>query len=65
MERVIKQDDLEAAQRGLNMIAMSVADLETLMAEHHPVSPMFASRVIHAAAKQMRAVKLATGARRE
>jgi hypothetical protein len=62
MERRITQDDMNAAARGLRMAGMSVAELEVLIAEHPAASPLFASRVIHEAAKQIRAAKLRMGA---
>lgn len=61
--RAVTQDDCNAAARGLNMIAMSPAELADLMREFRFDTTWFAERVIHLAAKQMRAVKLFNGAR--
>ena len=61
-DRPITQDDLNAAARGLKMVGMSLADLDDLI-KWHKDQDLFASRVIVAAAKQIRAVKLANGAR--
>lgn len=46
-------DDLWAAVRGLRMNSMTVAELDRLV-EQHRRSPLFASRVIAEAARQMR-----------
>ncbi len=61
-ERQIEQGDIVAAQRGLNMVAMSLADLRDLVSEHQGKAA-FASRVIVLGAKQMIAAKTRSGAR--
>ena len=61
--RKMVQSDVEAAQRGLNMLAMSPSELADLMAEFPETHEHFAARVIHEAARQLRVVKLAMGAR--
>ena len=61
-DRKITQDDLNAAQRGLNMIAMSLAELRELMMKHEH-GRLFADRVIARAARQMLHAKHRMGAR--
>ena len=62
--RQFDQSDLNAAARGLRMLAMSTADLRALIAKHTVrCAEMFASRVIVAAARQLLTVKVRNGAR--
>lgn len=61
-ERAIEQGDVVAAQRGLNMVGMSLLDLKDLVREHEGKN-VFASKVIVVAAKQMIAAKSRMGAR--
>lgn len=61
--RAVTQDDLNAAARGLRMIALTPGELAALARQHRHDAPMFASRAIHHAAVQMRVAKLRMGAR--
>lgn len=61
-DRPITQSDVEAAQRGLRMVPMSLVDLDALMQEFPANHILFAGRVIHVAAKQMYAAKKRMGA---
>ena len=51
------QADLNAAARGLRMLAMGVHELDALIAEFS-AKDTFAARTIVAAARQIRSVKL-------
>jgi hypothetical protein len=55
-DRKIEAGDLWAAVRGLGMYRMTRGELLTLAAEHAS-NPMFASRVIAEAARQVAATK--------
>jgi hypothetical protein len=59
--RLIQPSDIHAAQRGLRMSAMPLADLRKLIAEMADTDT-FAARVIVLGARQMLAVKLRNGA---
>lgn len=59
--RIPMPADIKAAQRGLDMLGMSIADLEDEI-NFHRDNVNFASRVIVLAAKQMLAVKRRNGA---
>lgn len=59
--RIPMPDDIKAAQRGLNMISMTIAELQEEIALHDK-KLAFASLAIVLAAKQMIAVKRRNGA---
>lgn len=61
MDRTPAPSDIHAAQRGLNMLGMPLAELRELLAQHSG-KPAFASRVIAMGAMQMIAVKKRNGA---
>lgn len=61
MDRDITLQDIKAAQRGLNMVSLPVADLREL-AKMGESLDTFAARVISMGAKQIIAVKLRNGA---
>ena len=61
-DREPNQGDLDAAARGLRMTGMSPSELDDLAREHEG-KPLFASKVIYLAAKQMAAAKRRMGAR--
>lgn len=62
-DRKPAQDDLIAAARELNMIAMSLRELKALVEKNRNATD-FAAIAIGQAAAQMHAVKLAMGATR-
>lgn len=57
------QEDVEAAQRGLRMVAMSIAELKELATLHTKLQPNFADRVIVIGANLMIAAKRRMGAK--
>ena len=61
-DRDPNQSDLDAAARGLRMTGMSPSELDDLSKEHEN-KPLFASRVIFLAARQMAAAKRRMGHR--
>ena len=60
--RPITQDDRNAAQRDLNMLALSPLELGALI-EKHRSNPPFVSQVIASAARQVLAATRAKGKR--
>lgn len=59
-QRRIEQSDLNAVQRGLNMIAKSRVQLQNII-DYHSGDPTFAARVLVQAAQQMIAAKRRLG----
>jgi len=63
-DRAITQSDIDSAARGLAMAGKSISELDDLIRQHTGKG-MFASKVIVAAATQMKAAKQRMGARDE
>lgn len=59
--RIPMPADIKAAQRGMNMLSMSIADLQNEV-DLHTGKTAFASLVIRMAALQMIAIKRRNGA---